>query len=192
MTTLKVSPNAFKYPQTRGKLIVTGWVATVTLHNHLLTAVLHNAASTQPIATTPTLPATQTTTERITHDPTDTSAKNTQDPSTTLLGIVDATPATLGGSAPHPSSPSKQLSIASVPDTLPRRTRVREWLSGLNRAERDRLKRLPTQESERYDERNTLNKTVGEMQRGYQGRGRLRLNSTYGGVSFRHPVMLTY
>lgn len=134
----------------------------VTLHNHLLTAVLHNSVCTLPIASTPTLPVTQTIVQPITTDPAnpnDPQNPNTStDPNTT--------------SSSQPLRTARELDISEVPDVLPRRTRVREWLGGLNRAERDRLKRLGG--ASMYDDRN---KTVGEMQRGYQGRGRFRQNS---------------
>ena len=134
----------------------------VTLHNHLLTAVLHNSVCTLPIASTPTLPVTQTVPQPTTTDsadPNDPQNSNiTNDPSST--------------SSNQPLRHPRELDISEVPDVLPRRTRVREWLGGLNRAERDRLKRLGG--ASMHDDRN---KTVGEMQRGYQGRGRFRQNS---------------
>jgi hypothetical protein len=134
----------------------------VTLHNHLLTAVLHNSVCTLPIASTPTLPVTQTVPQPTTTDSTNPNdpqnSNTTTDPTSTFNN--------------QPLLPPRELDISEVPDVLPRRTRVREWLGGLNRAERDRLKRLGG--ASMYDDRN---KTFGEMQRGYQGRGRFRQNS---------------
>jgi hypothetical protein len=153
---------------------------TVTLHNHLLTAILHNSVSTQPIATTPTLPITPNAQQPdISNDPTTTPKK------TRPAGDID--PEDTSSSPSKNKRPRKvdlELDISQVPDLLPKRTRVREWLGGLNRAERDRLKRLGGSGGSNggggsggMQENDHKSKIPGEMQRGYQGRGRLRQNS---------------
>ncbi|KAH8079645.1 transcriptional regulator of RNA polII, SAGA, subunit-domain-containing protein [Filobasidium floriforme] len=151
----------------------------VTLHNHLLTAILHNSVSTQPIATTPTLPITPNAQQPdISNDPTTTPKK------TRPAGDIDPEDTSSTPSKnKRPRKADLELDISQVPDLLPKRTRVREWLGGLNRAERDRLKRLGGSGGSNgggsggVQENDHKSKIPGEMQRGYQGRGRLRQNS---------------
>jgi hypothetical protein len=152
---------------------------TVTLHNHLLTAILHNSVSTQPIATTPTLPITPNAQQPdVSNDPTTTPKK------TRPAGEIDPEDTSSTPSKnKRPRKADLELDISQVPDLLPKRTRVREWLGGLNRAERDRLKRLGGSGGSNgggsggMQENDHKSKIPGEMQRGYQGRGRLRQNS---------------
>jgi hypothetical protein len=157
---------------------------TVTLHNHLLTAILHNSVSTQPIATTPTLPISPNAQQPdISNDPTTTPKK------TRPAGEIDPEDTSSTPSKnKRPRKADLELDISQVPDLLPKRTRVREWLGGLNRAERDRLKRLGGSGGSNgggsggVQENDHKSKIPGEMQRGYQGRGRLRQNSTSSSV----------
>lgn len=152
----------------------------MTLHNHLLTAILHNSVSTQPIATTPTLPITPNAQQPdISNDLTTTPKK------TRPAGEIDPEETSSTPSKnKRPRKTDLELDISQVPDLLPKRTRVREWLGGLNRAERDRLKRLGGSGGSNgggsnggMHENDHKSKIPGEMQRGYQGRGRLRQNS---------------